>query len=130
MSTSPPPRDTAALGSAGEALAAETLTAAGLEIVARNWRLSTGAVRGELDLVALDHREGVVVVCEVKTRRGDAYGGPLAALTAGKQARIRRLALALLASAELPYRRLRFDVVAVTWQRGTRPAVAHLPGAF
>lgn len=127
----PPPRhDTAAFGTAGEELAAEALEAAGLEVVARNWRLTAGPVRGELDLVALDHERGRVVVCEVKTRRGDAFGGPLAAVTARKQDRIRRLALALLGAAELPYRRLRFDVVAVTWRRGAPPQVVHLPEAF
>lgn len=116
-------------GQVGEDLAADFLASVGVEVVARNWRLSTGEVRGELDLVGLDHDAGLVVVCEVKTRRGDGFGGPLAAVTARKQAKIRSLAVALLAGGELPYRRVRFDVVGVRLD-GPEPAIQHLPAAF
>ncbi len=123
----PPPR--AALGARGEELAAAYLTELGLEVVGRNWRLRAGELRGELDLVALDHREGLVVVCEVKTRRGDGFGGPLAAVTAAKQAKIRSLTLALLPTAELPYRTVRFDVVGVRLD-GPSPRIDHVVRAF
>ncbi|MDX1621373.1 MAG: YraN family protein [Nitriliruptorales bacterium] len=116
------------LGEQGEQLAAELLTAHGLQIVARNWRLSSGAVRGELDIVALDHDQAQVVVCEVKTRRDRAFGGPLAAVTPQKQAKLRQLALAFVSEAELPYYRIRFDVVGIIW--GSPPEVLHLEGAF
>lgn len=126
------PPATAPLGVRGEALAAVHLEEDdGLEVVARNWRLTAGPLRGELDLVALDHRDAVIVVCEVKTRRGDRFGGPLAAVTPRKQARIRRLAAAFLTQAALPYRRVRFDVVAVRLPAGPGPArLTHLPEAF
>ncbi|MBY5164077.1 YraN family protein [Salsipaludibacter albus] len=100
-------------GDHGETLAAEHLSALGLEVVARNWRISDGDLRGELDLVALDHDEGCVVVVEVKTRRGGGWGGPLAAIDGRKQARLRRLARAFVTRSELPYRRLRIDVIGV-----------------
>lgn len=116
------------LGQRGESLACDVLAASGLEVVARNWRLASGPVRGELDIVALDHATSQVVVCEVKTRRGGGFGGPLLAVTRRKQAKIRQLALAFLRSAELPYRRVRFDVVAIIW--GEQPDVRHLEGAF
>lgn len=121
------PRTT--LGARGEQLAAAHLAETGLEVVARNWRLTSGELRGELDLVALDHTTGTVVVCEVKTRRGEGYGGALAAVTPRKQARIRSLTVALLTSAQLPYRRVRFDVVAVRLTGG-RPRIQHLVAAF
>lgn len=58
------------LGRLGERLAAEALQKAGLSILALNWRCS----RGEIDILA---REGdVVVVVEVKTRRGRQAGTP------------------------------------------------------
>lgn len=117
------------LGHAGEDLAASTLAAAGLEVVARNWRQTTGEVRGELDLIALDHARATVVVCEVKTRRGERYGGPLTAVTPRKQARIRALTVALLRTGELPYRTVRFDVVGVRTDT-TPPTVQHVPAAF
>lgn len=118
------------LGARGEVLAARHLEAEGLEIVARNWRLSSGAVRGELDLVALDHAAGALVVCEVKTRRGDAYGGPLVAVTGSKQAKIRQLALAFLRDAGVRLPTIRFDVIGVWLVPGMPPRVEHVVAAF
>lgn len=118
------------LGAGGETLAADHLAVDGLEVVARNWRLAAGEVRGELDLVALDHREGRVVVCEVKTRRSSRFGSPLDAVTPRKQAAVRRLSLALLREAELPYARVRFDVIGLRVTRGAPTRLEHLWGAF
>jgi putative endonuclease len=101
------PADRGELGRRGEALACARLTAAGLRIVARNWRCQTG----EIDVVA--EGPGLLVFCEVKTRRGVGYGTPAAAVNAAKQAQLRRLAGAYLRAT--PHRpcRVRFDVVAV-----------------
>lgn len=126
----PAPDRRARTGAHGEAIAAAHLGSLGLEVVAANWRLAAGELRGELDLVALDHAGGVVVVVEVKTRRGDGFGGPLAAVTPRKQAKVRALAAAFLADASLPYRRVRFDVVGVVLRPGRPPALTHVPGAF
>jgi|SRR5215212_6087884 len=70
------PADRGELGRRGEALACAQLTAAGLRIVARNWRCQTG----EIDVVA--EAPGLLVFCEVKTRRGLGYGTPAAAVNA------------------------------------------------
>jgi putative endonuclease len=96
------------VGQAGEDRAAAWYAAAGYEVVARNWRCRDG----ELDLVAIKGR--TYVFCEVKTRRNDAFGVPASAVTATKQARIRRLAARWLAE-EAPSRArlLRFDVVGI-----------------
>jgi hypothetical protein len=59
-----------ALGRYGEDVAARQLQAAGLTILARNWRCR----EGEVDIVALDG--DVLVMCEVKTRRGVGFGTP------------------------------------------------------
>jgi putative endonuclease len=112
------------LGRLGEALAAALLEAAGLRVAARNWRCR----EGEIDLVAAG--PGLLVFCEVKTRRGHGYGSPAAAVTSTKQARLRRLAAAYLAATPAPPCRVRFDVVAVTWPRGGPPAVDHLQGVL
>lgn len=116
-------------GALGEDLACRYLDVVGLEVVARNWRIADGDLRGELDVVALDHDARQVVVVEVKTRRGNGFGGALAAITPRKQAAIRRLALAFLVDADLPYRQVRFDAVAIRLDLDP-PAVEHLPGAF
>lgn len=116
-------------GAIGEELACRYLTEAGLEVVARNWRVADGDLRGELDVVALDHDARLVVVVEVKTRRGNGFGGALAAVTPRKQARIRRLAVAFLLAADLPYRQVRLDVVAVRLDVDP-PRIDHVQEAF
>jgi hypothetical protein len=64
------------VGRLGECLAARHLAADGLELVARNWRIADGELRGELDLIAVDRATATLVVCEVKTRRDAArFGG-------------------------------------------------------
>ena len=129
MTSSPRPAPHLAAGRRGEDAAATLLAARGLEVVARNWRVAEGDLRGELDLVALDHRERCVVVVEVKARRSAAAGGPLGAVTPRKQARIRRLAVAFLVQASLPYRQLRFDVVGVRLDHDP-PTLSHVQDAF
>ena len=118
------------LGARGEDVAASHLEGQGLEVVARNWRLASGPVRGELDVVALDRAAGVLVVCEVKTRRSDAYGGPLVAVTRSKQAKIRQLALAFLRETGMRMPRVRFDVVGVWLPPGREPRIEHIVQAF
>ena len=92
--------------------------------MARNWRCQTG----EIDVVA--EGPGLLVFCEVKTRRGDGYGTPAAAVNAAKQAQLRRLAGAYLRAT--PHRpvRVRFDVVTVVWPRRGDPRVEHLTGVL
>ena len=81
------------------------------------WR-SGGAgsrISGEVDLVVVGH--GTVAFCEVKSRAGDAFGGPLAAVTRTKQDRVRRLAAAWLAEHRPGALAVRFDVAAVVGDR-------------
>lgn len=125
------------LGRQGEELAARQLQAAGLEILARNWRCRDG----EIDIVALERTDpggDVLVICEVKTRRGVGFGTPLEAVTPAKAARLRRLASRWLAAQRtnegaLPrtgYPQVRFDVVSVLQPTGRDAVVHHLRGAF
>lgn len=119
------------LGRLGERLAVAHLTGEdGLDVVATNWAVRHGEVRGELDVVALDRRAGLVVVVEVKARRRDDLGGPLAAVTPRKQAKVRSLTTALLVDGQLPFRRVRFDVVGLLVPDGRRARLDHLEGAF
>ncbi len=116
----------AELGRWGEELAAQHLVASGAQVLARNWRCRTG----ELDIVALE-ADGTLVFCEVKTRRGSAFGEPAEAVGARKARRLRELACRWLAQ-DRPagHHELRFDVVAVVRQRDGPPRVVHLRGAF
>ena len=113
------------LGRYGEDLAAQHLTAAGMQVLARNWRCR----EGELDIVALD-RDAVVFV-EVKTRSSNAFGEPSEAVGPVKARRIRGLACRwLLEQRPAGEHDLRFDVVSVVRRRGAAPEVVHLRGAF
>jgi putative endonuclease len=95
-------------GRQGEQLAAAWYTSNGFAVLDRNWRCPTG----EIDLIA--RRGDLLVVCEVKARRTDAFGPPAAAVGRLKQQRLRRLAAAWLAARDVHGVDVRFDVVAVT----------------
>ena len=113
------------LGQRGEALAEAFLRCRGFRILERNPRFRLG----EIDLVAEDR--GVLVFVEVKTRATLVGDPPQAAVDARKQARLTRLGLAYLARRGRGEMRCRFDVVAVTLDRGDgSPRVDHLAGAF
>ena len=115
----------AGAGRRAESLAAAHLEAAGLRIVARNWRQP----EGELDIVADDG--GTCVFVEVRSRTGEERGHALEAITPQKRARVIRAARLYL-DAEAPAAAgFRFDVVAVTfWDDGRQPDVVHIPNAF
>jgi putative endonuclease len=112
------------LGASGEDLAAQWYAARGYRMLDRNWRCS----EGELDLIVSGTR--LVVFCEVKTRRGSAFGAPFEAVTVTKQRRLRGLAARWLS--EHPQRGvdLRFDVASVYAPRGEESRVEVIEAAF
>jgi putative endonuclease len=111
------------VGRIGEAAALATYRAQGFALVARNWRCPIG----ELDLVL--ERRGLLVFCEVKTRRGGRFGAPFEAVHGAKQRKLRALAQAFLNQASPP-QRVRFDVASVTLSPGGRPQVYVFEEAF
>ena len=116
--------DRTALGQRGEQLAMEYLRTQGMTVLDRNWRPRGQGVRGELDLVARDGDDLVIV--EVKTRRSIAYGTAVEAVTTRKMRVLRSLALAWLDFRSVHAPRLRFDVVAVTIPPVGQPVIEHL----
>ena len=121
---SPPRQETARLG---EDTAARYLAARGMEILERNARFR----QGEMDIVALDG--STVVFVEVKTRRTSTYGAPQDAVHHRKQARLRLVASAWLASRGWREAPCRFDVVAIRLEgpaAGAETHVLHLRDAF
>jgi len=113
-----------AVGAYGERCAVRHLVEAGLRVVARNWRCPDG----EIDIVAWEG--DVLVFCEVKTRRGDAFGTPAEAVVGRKAHRLRRLAAAWLRSTGTSAGQVRFDVVEVYPARSGAARVEHLRAAF
>jgi len=112
-----------ALGRAGEGAALRIYEKRGYALVARNWRCPLG----ELDLVLL--RRGTLVVCEVKTRGGAAFGGGYEAVTWSKRRKLRRLAEAFLQQEGAHVAQVRFDVASV-WLGGGGADVEIFEDAF
>jgi putative endonuclease len=74
-------------------------------------------------------REGTTVFVEVKTRSNAYHGGPLAAVTPSKQAKVCKAAVAYLLEHDLWDEPCRFDVIGIVTGRG-EPDVTHIENAF
>ncbi len=114
------PKD--ALGKYGEELAARRLAVTGFVILDRNWRCDLG----EIDIVARDGSD--LVVCEVKTRRSDAFGAPAEAVSGRKIRRMRSLALRWLEQKNVNPKTIRFDVVGIVQPLVGPPQITHIRG--
>jgi len=113
------------VGAAGEDAALRVYLRCGFRLLARNWRCRLG----ELDLVI--ERDGLLVVCEVKTRTGSVYGGGYEAVTRTKRRKLRQLAEAFLAERDLHAAAVRFDVASIHTFPGRRqPDVVVFQDAF
>ena len=111
-----------AVGAWGEDLAATHLVEQGMVILDRNWRCDLG----ELDLVA--RHDDTLVVCEVKTRRGEGFGSPSEAVTWRKASRLRRLAARWLDEHPVSPLDVRIDVIGIVVSARSGPRLEHLMG--
>lgn len=98
--------DRITLGARGEEHARRYLEECGYRILATNWRCT----EGEIDIVALDGRE--IVVVEVKTRRSTRFGPAVEAVTHEKHLRLRRLAALWMREHEV-FAPVRLDVIGI-----------------
>ena len=110
------------LGERGETIAARHLTQRGMVLLDRNWRCDVG----EIDLVLRDGH--VLVICEVKTRRTDRFGGPVEAVDRRKVDRLRRLAARWLRMHDCHPEDVRIDLVGVLVPPGRPVEVEHVEG--
>jgi putative endonuclease len=111
-------------GASGEDAVAVWYGDRGYEIVDRNWRVR----EGEVDVIA--RRGSTIVFCEVKTRRGAAFGIPAEAVTPRKQQRLRLLARLWLADRQARAAEVRFDVASVVPAGPDRWTIDVLEAAF
>lgn len=95
-------------GREGEDAALAAYRQMGFDLVVRNWRCRIG----EIDLIVT--RGGTLVFCEVKTRRGSAFGAGYEAVTGRKRAKVRATAEAFVLGMRWVPRWIRFDVASVT----------------
>jgi putative endonuclease len=116
-------------GNQGEQIAASILKGKGFEIRAMNWR---NGKYGEIDIIALNPAQKLLVFVEVKTRKNLLFGEPIEAVTPKKQAQM--LALGEAFSAAHPeyesYDR-RFDIIGIYFSGKGKPAdIIHLENAL
>jgi putative endonuclease len=111
-----------ALGKYGEDMAVQYLESAGLIVLARNWRCALG----ELDVIAREG--GCLVVCEVKTRRSNDFGGPFQAVGPRKVRRMRQLVIRWLDEQQVHVPEIRFDVIGIIQPLVGAPTLQHLRG--
>ena len=111
-------------GSLGEDAAERLYVRRGYRVVARNWRCRIG----ELDLVVA--RTGVVVVVEVKTRKGSRFGGGYVAVDGRKRAKIRAVTEVFLQQTGANDAGVRFDVASVWLRPDSSAAVEVFEDAF
>lgn len=112
------------VGRYGEDLAFDYLRRSGMLVLDRNWRPQGAGVRGELDLVARDGDELVIV--EVKTRRSIAFGMPVESISRRKIRALRSLALAWLDQRSVHAPNIRFDVISIVIPPAGQPVIEHL----
>jgi putative endonuclease len=112
-------------GALGEKLAGKFLRKKGYKILYRNFRGHSG---GEIDIVARD--ADTLVFVEVKTRGGEAFGRPVAAVDREKRRRIARGGLAWLRMLDNPEILFRFDVVEIVVADGAKPRLELIRNAF
>jgi putative endonuclease len=117
--------DRTTLGAFGERLAAGRLRRDGYVIVAENV-----AVRpwGEIDIVA--RRDGVLALVEVRTRRGERFGGAALSITPAKRQRMLNAAIAYLSQFGDDPPPARIDVMLVRFDRAGRLlSIEHIENA-
>ena len=113
------------LGAFGERLAAAHLRRLGYTIEATN---VTVRPWGEIDIVA--ERDGLLALVEVRTRRGDRFGGAALSITPAKRRRMQRAAAAYLARFGDEPPPSQIDVMFVQLdQRGRLLAITHIQNA-
>jgi putative endonuclease len=113
-----------ALGRRGEDIAQRFLQRAGVVIVNRNYRMASGG--GEVDLIGWE--ADTLLFVEVKSRTTSEYGAPDRAVGPEKQASLIRAAREYARHAEVPWERVRFDVVNVLFAKP--PEIMHLRDVF
>jgi len=108
-------------GNKGERIAADYLEDKGYKILERNYELFIG----EIDILVDDGK--VLVIVEVKTVRGSAFGPAKGYVGPKKQKKLRDIARAV--TQEYPKRTIRIDVVGIDLSDEENPIIEHIENA-
>lgn len=116
---------TKSIGTKGEQLAADFLSAKGYRIVQRNYF----AFKVEIDLIALDESTNQIVFIEVKTLQNDFFQQPYEEVNLKKQRNIIKAADTYLRRHDID-KEARFDVVSIVLKPDAEPEITHIISAF
>ena len=118
----------ASVGKRGEQAAARLLRRKGLLVVAEG----ESDRAGEIDLIAIDRRQRLIVFVEVKTHSTTKPGHPAERVDVAKQRRVTQAAMRYLKRKKLLGTPCRFDVIAVWWPIGLDEPekIVHYQSAF
>ena len=105
------------LGRYGEDLATHYLKSQGYDVLERNIRYRFG----EVDIIA--KKENILIVVEVKTRRTQTYGMPCEAVHWKKKQHVISM---FLATCDIEYEAIRFDVIEVYIPQVGEPELRHM----
>lgn len=119
------PESTKSIGSKGEQLAADFLSAKGYRIVQRNYF----AFKVEIDLIALDESTNQIVFIEVKTLQNDFFQQPYEEVNLKKQRNIIKAADTYLRRHDID-KEARFDVISIVLKPDAEPEINHIISAF
>lgn len=99
------------IGSFGETAVAQLYVKNNYQIIAQNWHWSN---KGELDIIAFDSLNSILVICEVKTRKIDSVISGREAVNKAKQRRLQMLATVFTQKNKIYLNsNIRFDVAEV-----------------
>ncbi len=110
------------LGQKGEQLAAQYLTKKGYQVIETNWRF----LSLEADIIAL--KDNLLVIVEVKTRKGNYFGEPEAFVNKQKQKNLIKTANEYIVRNNLNYE-VRFDIVSIILTNN-ETKINHIEDAF
>ena len=109
------------LGKRGEEIAEEHFTKKGFTILERNWRF----IKAEVDIICTKGNE---TVFEVKTRSGNFFGQPEAAVTEKKKELLLRAATEYVFQKNINTE-IRFDIISILFS-GEKYELTHFEDAF
>lgn len=112
------------LGKMGEEIARSHFLAQDYFILCANWKFG----RREVDLIV--EKNGCVVFVEVKTLSSDVWGFPEKNVTPGKIRHIRAVANGFMNSMKVLPKRIRFDIVAITFRQDGSHELVHFEDCF
>lgn len=119
------PQSTKSIGSIGERLATDFLSAKGYRIVQRNYF----AFKVEIDLIALDESTNQIVFIEVKTLQNDYFQQPYEEVILKKQRNIIKAADIYLRRHNIE-KEARFDVISIVLKTDSQVEITHIISAF